>query len=97
MTISATYVAGSNGDGEPRRVCTPKPRPTVSHQVSATAPAGHTAPVSAGRPAIKRKGWSDSKTNAKRVKADKVCQTTPCFVDVKMYWFLMSKCLALSF
>ncbi|XP_037605790.1 poly(A) polymerase type 3-like isoform X2 [Sebastes umbrosus] len=76
MTISATYVAGSNsetpnGDGEPTRVCTPKPRPTVSHQVSATAPAGHTAPVSAGRPAIKRKGWSDSKTNAKRVKADK--------------------------
>ncbi|XP_073350174.1 poly(A) polymerase type 3-like [Pagrus major] len=76
MTISTTYRRRENlcwamPDGGHKQVFTKKPKPAVSSNMSATVPPAHTAPVSAGQPATKRKGWSDSEMPAKIFKADK--------------------------
>lgn len=99
MTISATLVKREDLHlGQHERVFRPQPKPTASRRRPARATPRHTAPVSAGGPPTKRKGWSDSDMAAKRFKADEVCRTTPHFIDEQIYLLVtgMSEMLALS-
>nr|XP_046230703.1 poly(A) polymerase alpha-like isoform X2 [Scatophagus argus] len=69
MYVRRDYLSWALPNDEWKRLFTPKLKPTVSHQSSASP--FHTAAVSAGRAATKTKGCFESDMSAKRLRDDK--------------------------